>query len=142
MLLDAAANPLRKLAWRQLRGVDLLQDQIATVHHCLEVDSETLCTLDKQAEFLVENEHGAGLERISVVQASASSLICSGSEAPIEPKTMQRLTLAGGIPDALKGSIVALGNFDGFHLGHQAVVGRAIARGFHAGNAVRRTPGG
>ena len=44
---------------------------------------------------------------------------------------MQRLTLAGGIPDALQGSIVALGNFDGFHLGHQAVVGRAIQRGFH-----------
>jgi riboflavin kinase/FMN adenylyltransferase len=44
---------------------------------------------------------------------------------------MQRLTLAGGIPEDLKGSIVALGNFDGFHLGHQAVVGRAIQRGFH-----------
>ena len=44
---------------------------------------------------------------------------------------MQRLTLGGGIPDSLKGSIVALGNFDGFHLGHQAVVGRAIERGFH-----------
>jgi len=44
---------------------------------------------------------------------------------------MQRLYLAGGIPDSLKGSIVALGNFDGFHLGHQAVVGRAIQRGFH-----------
>ena len=44
---------------------------------------------------------------------------------------MQRLTLAGGVPDSLKGSIVALGNFDGFHLGHQAVVGRAVARGFH-----------
>jgi riboflavin kinase/FMN adenylyltransferase len=44
---------------------------------------------------------------------------------------MQRLTLAGGIPENLKGSIVALGNFDGFHLGHQAVVGRAIQRGFH-----------
>jgi riboflavin kinase/FMN adenylyltransferase len=44
---------------------------------------------------------------------------------------MQRLTLAGGIPDNLRGGIVALGNFDGFHLGHQAVVGRAIARGFH-----------
>jgi len=44
---------------------------------------------------------------------------------------MQRLTLDGGIPDDLKGSIVALGNFDGFHLGHQAVVGRAIGRGFH-----------
>jgi len=44
---------------------------------------------------------------------------------------MQRLTLTSGIPDDLKGSIVALGNFDGFHLGHQAVVGRAIQRGFH-----------
>jgi riboflavin kinase/FMN adenylyltransferase len=44
---------------------------------------------------------------------------------------MQRLSLAGGIPDNLKGSIVALGNFDGYHLGHQAVVGRAIQRGFH-----------
>ena len=44
---------------------------------------------------------------------------------------MQRLTLGGGIPTDLAGSIVALGNFDGFHLGHQAVVGRAIQRGFH-----------
>ena len=44
---------------------------------------------------------------------------------------MQRLTLDGGIPESLRGSIVALGNFDGFHLGHQSVVGRAIARAFH-----------
>jgi riboflavin kinase/FMN adenylyltransferase len=44
---------------------------------------------------------------------------------------MQRLTLAGGVPEKLKGAIVALGNFDGFHLGHQAVVNRAIQRGFH-----------
>jgi riboflavin kinase/FMN adenylyltransferase len=44
---------------------------------------------------------------------------------------MQRLTLDGGVPDQLRGAIVALGNFDGFHLGHQAVVGRAVARGFH-----------
>jgi len=44
---------------------------------------------------------------------------------------MQRLTLAGGIPDSLKGSVLALGNFDGFHLGHQAVVSRAVARAFH-----------
>jgi riboflavin kinase/FMN adenylyltransferase len=44
---------------------------------------------------------------------------------------MQRLTLADGIPDDFRGSIVALGNFDGFHLGHQAVVNRAIQRGFH-----------
>jgi len=44
---------------------------------------------------------------------------------------MQRLTLDGGVPENLRGAIVALGNFDGFHLGHQAVVGRAIARAFH-----------
>jgi riboflavin kinase/FMN adenylyltransferase len=44
---------------------------------------------------------------------------------------MERLTLAGGVPDHLNGSIVALGNFDGFHLGHQAVVSRAVARAFH-----------
>ena len=44
---------------------------------------------------------------------------------------MQRLTLDGGLPDELKGSVLALGNFDGFHLGHQAVVGRAVQRAFH-----------
>lgn len=44
---------------------------------------------------------------------------------------MQRLTLASGIPAELRGSVVALGNFDGFHLGHQAVVGRAVQRGAH-----------
>jgi riboflavin kinase / FMN adenylyltransferase len=30
------------------------------------------------------------------------------------------------MPDALRGGIAALGNFDGFHLGHQAVAGEAI----------------
>jgi len=30
------------------------------------------------------------------------------------------------LPDHLRGGIIALGNFDGFHAGHQAVVGRAI----------------
>ncbi|MEO6359722.1 MAG: bifunctional riboflavin kinase/FAD synthetase [Sphingomicrobium sp.] len=44
---------------------------------------------------------------------------------------MQRLSLQTRIPDRLRGAIVALGNFDGFHLGHQAVVGRAVARGHH-----------
>ena len=44
---------------------------------------------------------------------------------------MQRLTLAGGVPENLRGGIVALGNFDGFHLGHQAVVNRAVQRAFH-----------
>jgi riboflavin kinase/FMN adenylyltransferase len=44
---------------------------------------------------------------------------------------MQRLTLDEAIPDAFRGAVVALGNFDGFHLGHQAVVGRAVQRGAH-----------
>ena len=44
---------------------------------------------------------------------------------------MERLTTRDPIPRHLRRSIVALGNFDGFHLGHQAVVGRAVARGFH-----------
>ncbi len=41
---------------------------------------------------------------------------------------MQRVDGAGTIPAHLAGGIVALGNFDGFHLGHQAVVGAAVAR--------------
>ena len=44
---------------------------------------------------------------------------------------MRRLTLHDPLPDRLRGGIIALGNFDGFHLGHQAVVGRAVARGHH-----------
>ena len=30
------------------------------------------------------------------------------------------------MPNALRGAVIALGNFDGFHLGHQAVAGEAI----------------
>lgn len=41
---------------------------------------------------------------------------------------MERLDGAVAVPAHLRGGIVALGNFDGFHGGHQAVVGRAIAR--------------
>ena len=44
---------------------------------------------------------------------------------------MERLSLATPIPEPLRGAIVALGNFDGFHRGHQAVVGRAVQRAFH-----------
>ncbi len=40
---------------------------------------------------------------------------------------MERVGGDETIEGALRGSIVALGNFDGFHLGHQAVVGRAVA---------------
>ncbi len=43
--------------------------------------------------------------------------------------------LIGGapLPAALRGGVVALGNFDGFHAGHQAVVGRARALARSAG---------
>ena len=44
---------------------------------------------------------------------------------------MKRLFHDQPIPDELTGAIIALGNFDGFHLGHQAVVGRAVQRGAH-----------
>ena len=39
---------------------------------------------------------------------------------------MIRLNSLDPVPAHLRGGIVALGNFDGFHLGHQAVVGEAI----------------
>jgi len=41
---------------------------------------------------------------------------------------MMRLDGDARAPEHLRGGVVALGNFDGFHLGHQAVVGRAIER--------------
>ena len=41
---------------------------------------------------------------------------------------MERLDGGSAVPADLRGGIVALGNFDGFHLGHQAVVGCAVAR--------------
>jgi len=40
---------------------------------------------------------------------------------------MKRLTSDDPWPASLRGAVVALGNFDGFHLGHQAVAGRARA---------------
>ncbi|RYE03019.1 MAG: bifunctional riboflavin kinase/FAD synthetase [Sphingomonadales bacterium] len=41
---------------------------------------------------------------------------------------MERLDGSSAVPAKFRGGIVALGNFDGFHLGHQAVVGHAVAR--------------
>lgn len=41
---------------------------------------------------------------------------------------MERLDGGSAVPAHLAGGIVALGNFDGVHLGHQAVVGQAVAR--------------
>ena len=41
---------------------------------------------------------------------------------------MERLEGGSAVPGRVRGGIVAVGNFDGFHRGHQAVVGRAIER--------------
>jgi riboflavin kinase/FMN adenylyltransferase len=49
---------------------------------------------------------------------------------------MERLDGGSAVPERLRGGIVALGNFDGFHAGHQAVVGRAVARGRAEGRPV------
>ena len=44
-----------------------------------------------------------------------------------------RLHASGPMPEQLRGAVVALGNFDGFHMGHQAVAGEAIAQARAAG---------
>jgi riboflavin kinase/FMN adenylyltransferase len=49
---------------------------------------------------------------------------------------MERLTSDRPLPAHLRGGVVALGNFDGLHLGHQAVVGRAVERGRAEGRPV------
>ena len=47
--------------------------------------------------------------------------------------TIPRIHARDPMPDALRGAVVALGNFDGFHLGHQAVAQEAIAQARAAG---------
>ena len=42
--------------------------------------------------------------------------------------TILRLSHYDAMPANLRGAVIALGNFDGFHLGHQAVAGAAIAQ--------------
>src|SRR5687768_16339871 len=49
---------------------------------------------------------------------------------------MERLDGGSAVPDHLRGGVVALGNFDGFHRGHQAVVGRAVERARAEGRPV------
>ena len=46
---------------------------------------------------------------------------------------MIRLDARQPLPESLRGGVIALGNFDGFHLGHQKVVATAIAQARAAG---------
>ncbi len=46
---------------------------------------------------------------------------------------MIRLDHREPMPESLRGAVLALGNFDGFHLGHQAVVGEALRWASDAG---------
>ena len=39
---------------------------------------------------------------------------------------MRLVRYYGEVPANLKGGVIALGNFDGLHLGHQAVIGEAV----------------
>lgn len=39
---------------------------------------------------------------------------------------MTRLSHRDAVPEELRGAVIALGNFDGFHLGHQRVVAEAV----------------
>ena len=62
-------------------------------------------------------------------------LIARSTAAFYTPR-MERLTCDRPVPAHLRGGVVALGNFDGFHRGHQAVVGAAVAHGRAAGRPV------
>ncbi|TPE61121.1 bifunctional riboflavin kinase/FAD synthetase [Sandaracinobacter neustonicus] len=46
---------------------------------------------------------------------------------------MKRLMGSEAVPASLKGGALALGNFDGVHAGHQAVIGAAVAQAHAAG---------
>jgi riboflavin kinase / FMN adenylyltransferase len=50
------------------------------------------------------------------------------STAVMAKMTIPRLSASEPMPDALRGAVAALGNFDGFHKGHQAVAGEAITQ--------------
>jgi riboflavin kinase/FMN adenylyltransferase len=69
------------------------------------------------------------------VQGDGLHTLSASATSPI-PRAMERLDGGSAVPEALRGGIVALGNFDGFHVGHQAVVRRAVDRAAAQGRPV------
>jgi riboflavin kinase / FMN adenylyltransferase len=69
------------------------------------------------------------------VQHDGKGTLSTPASSPI-PRGMERLDGGSAVPQALRGGIVALGNFDGFHAGHQAVVARAVERARAEGRPV------
>jgi len=51
-----------------------------------------------------------------------------GPHFSIARRIMTLFSSGAPLPPDLRGAVIALGNFDGFHRGHQAVVGRAVDR--------------
>ncbi|WP_375508824.1 hypothetical protein [uncultured Caballeronia sp.] len=66
---------------------------------------------------------GAFVQNPTDVRANVNRLLLSRRNAPLDERTL------GGpaLPAYLRNAVIALGNFDGFHVGHQAVVLHAIA---------------
>ena len=64
--------------------------------------------------YLIYSRAGEGGDRGAALFYSARVMTLFSSGAPLPPD--------------LRGAVIALGNFDGFHRGHQAVVGRAVNR--------------
>ena len=72
---------------------------------------------------------------LRMVRLPAPGGLQAPSPSPIRAR-MERLDGGSAVPERLRGGIVALGNFDGFHAGHQAVVGRAVERARAEGRPV------
>src|SRR4030081_3436842 len=50
------------------------------------------------------------------------------TEIPQQPSSFAVIHGQEPLPPALKGAVVAIGNFDGVHRGHRAVIAAALAR--------------
>ena len=48
------------------------------------------------------------------------------SNPPFQTRAIERIPGGSPLPAHLRGAVIALGNFDGFHRGHQAVVAHAV----------------